>query len=91
MCLRCAQMFSDVHRCFQMITDVFEFSLDRDAAVSSRSFDRLKVSGLKISVSNMRENMLFSGEIYTVDKTFILSPVVSVVTNIKLLYKNGKY
>ena len=28
MCLRCAQMFSDVHRCFQMITDVFGFSLD---------------------------------------------------------------
>ena len=25
---RCAQMFSDVHRCFQMITDVFGFSLD---------------------------------------------------------------
>ena len=23
MCLRCAQMFSDVHRCVQMITDVF--------------------------------------------------------------------
>ena len=28
MCSRCAQMFSDVHRCFQMITDVFGFSLD---------------------------------------------------------------
>ena len=39
----------------------------------------------------MRENMLFSGEIYTVGKTFILLPVVSVVTNIKLLYKNEKY
>ena len=88
MCSRCAQMFSDVLRCFQMITDVFGFSLDRDAAVSSRSFDLLKVSGLKISVSNIRENILFSGEIYTVGKTFILLPVVSVVTNIKLLYKN---
>ena len=43
-----------------------------DAAVSSRSFDLLNMSGLKISVSNMRENMLFSGEIYTVGKTFIL-------------------
>ena len=59
-----------------------------DAAVSSRSFDLLNMSGLKISVSNMRENMLFSGEIYTVGKTFILLPVVSVVINIKLLYKN---
>ena len=28
MCLRYAQMFSDVHRCFQMITDVSGFSLD---------------------------------------------------------------
>ena len=28
MCSRCAQMFSDVHRCFQMITDVYGFSLD---------------------------------------------------------------
>ena len=26
MCLRYAQMFSYVHRCFQMITDVFGFS-----------------------------------------------------------------
>ena len=84
-------MFSDAYRCFQMITDVFGFSLDRDAAVSSRSFDLSNMSGLKISVSNMGENMLFSGEIYTVGKTFILSPVVSVVINIKLLYKNGKY
>ena len=28
MCLRCAQMFSDVHGRFQKITDVFGFSLD---------------------------------------------------------------
>ena len=28
LCSRCAQMFSDVHRFFQMITDVFKFSLD---------------------------------------------------------------
>ena len=26
MCSRCAQIFSDVHRCFQMITDVMIFS-----------------------------------------------------------------
>ena len=36
-------------------------------AVSSRSFDLLNMSGLEISVSNMRENMLFSGEVYTAD------------------------
>ena len=27
MCSRCAQMFSDVHICFQMITDVLGFPL----------------------------------------------------------------
>ena len=26
MCSRCAQMLSDIHRCFQMITDVFRWS-----------------------------------------------------------------
>ena len=30
----------------------------------------------------MRENRLFSGEIYTADKMFTLPPVVMVVTNL---------
>ena len=40
------------------------------------------MSELEISVLIMRENMLFSGEIYTATKDFALPPVWSVVKNL---------
>ena len=40
------------------------------------------MSELEILVLIMRENILFSGEIYTGTKHFALPPVLSVVTNL---------
>ena len=40
------------------------------------------MSELEISVLIMRENMLFSGEIYTTTKYFALLPVLPVVANL---------
>ena len=40
------------------------------------------MSELKIPALTLRENRLFSGEIYTTGKMFTLPPVVTVVTNL---------